>query len=198
MFKNRRPERWGLIQLFTGNGKGKTTAALGTALRAIATGKRVAIVYFDKGGTHYSERRLLALLNDPPLKLRGVEGVMSIDVVATGLDRIDPKTGRFRFGVTDEDKREGAKGLSVARDFVASGRYDLVVLDEVNTAVSLGIIPHEPVLNLLHKKPAHVEMILTGRNAPPELIEAADLVTEMKLVKHYFYHGEPAREGLDY
>lgn len=171
-----------MIQLFTGNGKGKTTAALGTALRAIATGKRVAIIYFDKGGTHYSERKLLT----------------SVDVVATGLDRIDAKTGRFRFGVTDEDKAEGEKGLSVARAFVESGRYDLVVLDEVNTAVSLGIIPLAPVLNLLRKKPAHVEMILTGRGAPPELIEAADLVTEMKLIKHYFYHGESAREGLDY
>lgn len=176
----------GLIQVFTGNGKGKTTAALGTAIRAIAKGKKVAIVYFDKGGTHYSERKVLA------------ERFPEIEFFATGLDRIDPVSGRFRFGVILEDKLEAERGFAKAREWIMGGRYDLIVLDEINTTISLGMLELRPVLELLREKPPHVEIIATGRNAPPELIELADLVTEMTLIKHYFYKGVPAREGLDY
>ncbi len=179
-------QKWGLIQVFTGNGKGKTTAALGTAVRAVAAGKKVGIIYFDKGGTHYSERILLK------------ERFPEISFEATGLDRIDPKTGRFRFGVLPEDRAEAERGLRTAREWILSGRYDLVVLDEINTTVSLGMLATLPVLELLRAKPKQVEIIVTGRDAPVEICELADLVTEMKLVKHYFYKGVPAREGLDY
>lgn len=178
---------WGLLQVLTGNGKGKTTAALGTAIRAVAKEKKVAILYFDKGGEHYSERKIL------DEKFKG-----EVDWVATGLDRIDPKTGRFRFGVLPEDKVEAERGVGIASELISSGRYDLVVLDEINTTVSLGMLELAPVLELLRSKPKHVEIICTGRNALPELIELADLVTDMSLVKHYFYKGIPAREGLDY
>ena len=184
---NPRPQNWGLIQLFTGDGKGKTTAALGTALRAAAKGKRVAIVYFDKGGeAHYSERDLVR------------ERVKEIDLFPTGLDRIDPVTNVFRFGVTEEDKREGERGLGIVEKLFAEALHDLVVLDEINSSTALGIVEEAAVLELIKKKPRETELILTGRNAPASFLELADLATEMKLLDHYFYRGVAAREGLDY
>jgi cob(I)alamin adenosyltransferase len=189
--KNRPPERWGLLQVYTGNGKGKTTAALGTALRAFAKGKRVGIIYFDKGGTHYSERIFLDWLAGQTFPSGG-----TIRYAATGLDRIDPETGRFRFGVTDADRAEAERGVVLAKDMLQD--TDLVVLDEFNTALGLGMISEEEGGAVIDSKPKTVECICTGRNAPTWLLDRADLVTEMTLVKHYFYHGEPAREGIDY
>jgi cob(I)alamin adenosyltransferase len=169
------PKSEGLVQLYTGNGKGKTTASLGMAIRAVAKGIRVAIVYFDKGGIHYSERKVIVE------RFKG-----EIDFWGSGLDRIDPKTGRFRFGVTDEDKAEAERGLDVVRGILAKPEYGLVILVE------------RDVLDVIAAKPAKTELVLTGRNAPDSFRELADLVTEMTLIKHYFYHGTPAREGLDY
>ncbi len=177
---------WGLIQVFTGGGKGKTTAALGTALRAVAQGKKVGLIYFDKGGAHYSERELLA------------RRFPEIKIAATGLDRIDPKTGRFRFGVLPEDRVEADRGLTLAKKWIGGGQFDLVILDEINSTISLGMLELEPVLDLLRARPKNVEVICTGRQMPEALGELADLVTEMNLIKHYFYQGQPARLGLDY
>ncbi len=182
-----RPKSHGLIQLYTGNGKGKTTAALGMAIRAVAQGMKVAIVYFDKGGAHYSERKILAE------RFKG-----EIDFWATGLDRIDPKTNRFRFGVTPEDKAEAERGLAIVEDLFSKNEYQLVILDEINTTVSLGMLDEANVLQVLKMKPERTELVLTGRNAPESFRKMADLVSEVNLVKHYFYHGVPAREGLDY
>lgn len=216
----------GRIHVYTGNGKGKTTAALGLALRARAVGKRVAIVFFDKGGVHYSERALL--------------GSLGIAWHAYGLDRIDPKTDRFRFGVIPEDVQQAEEGIAQARKLLAPisplpasaggggiegggvsplDLLDLIILDEINTTVALGMLAERAVERLLDVKPDATEMILTGRTevakamtAPPgepwpdglseqrwlSYFDRADLVTEMKLVKHYFYTGAPAREGIDY
>ncbi len=181
---------YGLVQLIHGTGKGKTTAALGQAIRCVGSGRRVCIVYFDKGGTtHYSERKVLDALD-------------GIDYVASGRDRIDPVTGRFDFSITDEDKAEAARGLAAARDALAGdheGRpYDLVILDEINSTVALGMLGEQDVLDVLAKKRPDVEVILTGRNPPQAFIDAAHLVTEMTLQRHYFYSGVKAREGLDY
>lgn len=188
---NRAEEKWGMVQLFTGNGKGKTTAALGTALRAFAQGKRVGFVYFDKGGTHYSERLVLeALQKNPPT------GMGTITLVATGLDRIDAVTGKFRFGVTPEDLAEAARGVAAVRDLFS--QVDVLVLDEFATSIGLGMIADADARALLDERPKNVECICTGRNAPDWLREQADLVTDMTLVKHYFYHGASARFGLDY
>lgn len=186
--------RWltmtGLIQIYTGNGKGKTTAALGLALRARGAGKRVAIVFFDKGGDHYSERKNL--------------GQVGIDWFACGLDRIDPKTGRFRFGVIPEDIVEAEKGIAKARDLLGQ-KYDLLVLDEINSAVALGMISESVVEEIIDTKPPELELILTGRieiahgkGFRPKYFDRADLLTEMRLEKHYFYQGTPAREGIDF
>lgn len=177
-------EAWGKIQLYTGKGKGKTTAALGTALRAHANGKKVAFVYFDKGGSHYSEQKILDDLG--------------IEYYRTGLDRIDPETGKFRFGVTDEDKAEGKKGLDKAEELITRGDLDVLVLDEVAISTDLGILDEGDVLEVIKKKPKELELIMTGRDAPESFELAADLVSEMTLKKHYFYEGDPAREGLDY
>lgn len=180
------PKSSGLIQVYTGDGKGKTTAALGMAVRAVGAGKRVAIVYFDKGGAHYAERKVLAeRFND------------AIDFFGTGLDRIDVTTGRFRFGVTDDDKAEAASGLEIVTALFSEANHDLVILDEINSTVSLGMLEEDAVLAVLAGKPEDTEVVLTGRKAPDSFRELADLVSEMTLVDHYFYRGVPAREGFD-
>lgn len=180
-------EGYGLIQLFTGNGKGKTTASLGEAIRAAGAGKKVGIVYFDKGGTtHYNERKMLDEL------FKG-----KIDYIATGRDRIDPVTGRFDFSVTDVDREEAKQGLAAVRQFFQRG-YHVVIMDEINSTTDLGMVKVEDVLTLLNEKPEKTELVMTGRNAPEAFLDRADLVTEMKLRKHYFYSGVKAREGLDF
>ncbi len=176
---------YGLIQLFTGNGKGKTTASMGEAIRAVGAGKKVGMVFFDKGGNdHYFERLVLE-------KLEGV------DFVATGRDRIHPSTGAFDFSIQDLDLKEAQRGLEEVHRMFTEG-YDLVIMDEINSTTDLGMISVESVLAALDKKPEGTELIMTGRNAPQEFLDRAHLVSEMKLRKHYFYSGVKAREGLDY
>ncbi|MEA3249570.1 MAG: cob(I)yrinic acid a,c-diamide adenosyltransferase [Patescibacteria group bacterium] len=177
----------GLIQIYTGDGKGKTTAALGLAVRAVGAGKKVAIVYFDKGGEHYSERKIL---------IERFAG--EIDFIATGQDRIDADTGQFKFGVEPQDVDEARWGLGQAEEIVQTGKHDLVILDELNTVTSLGMVTEDSVLDLLRNKPVHVELILTGRGAPQSVRDLSDLVTDMKLVDHYYYRGTKAREGIDF
>jgi len=191
---NRPPEKWGLISVYTGDGKGKTTAALGTAIRALACGKRVAMVYFDKGGeAHYSERQFINAINQENKKSKN-----QITIHVTGLDRIDPVSGRFRFGVLPEDVAEAKRGSGIIEKIFSENETDLLVLDEINSTTALGMLDEQVVLELINKKPAAMELILTGRNAPQSFIDRADLVTEMTLKKHYFYKGVGAREGIDY
>lgn len=181
---SRPPQGYGLTQLFTGNGKGKTTAAIGEAVRAVGAGKKVGVVFFDKGGnTHYSERTMLDRVG--------------ISYVATGRDRIDPVTNRFDFSIQQIDRDEAARGLGEVRRMFAEG-YDLVVLDEVNSTTDLKMVSVESVLSVLDEKPGDTEVVLTGRNAPDAFLDRAHLVTEMRLRKHYFYSGVKAREGIDY
>ncbi len=177
---------YGLIQLIHGHGKGKTTSALGLAIRCAGAGKRVLMVYFDKGGnTHYSERAVL-------------DGIDAIDHVVTGRDRIDPVTGRFDFAILDIDKEEARRGLEGVKEAVMATEYDLVVLDEINSTVDLGMLDEENVLEVLRLKGENIEIMMTGRNPPQGFLDAAHLITEMKLERHYFYSGVQAREGLDY
>lgn len=174
----------GLVQLFEGHGKGKTTAAIGSMVRMVGAGKRAAIVYFDKGGNHYMERTVFDRLG--------------VDWFAFGRDRIDAKTGRFDFSVTEEDRVLGYRAIERAHQLFASDAYDLVVLDEVNSSCALGFVDEAAVLALIDRKPDNLELILTGRDAPTSFKDRAHLVTEMRLVKHYFYSGVKAREGIDY
>lgn len=176
-----------MIHVYTGNGKGKTTAALGVLLRTVGAGKQAAIVYFDKGGTHYSERATLEKIGVP--------------YFAFGRDRIDPITNRFDFSITNDDLRLGAAGLAQARELIQSGQYHTIVLDEINSSVALKIIEEVAVVELLEGAKEdfpELELICTGRNATEKIKKSADLVTEMKLEKHYFYNGVRARLGIDY
>ncbi len=176
-------EGYGLIQVVTGDGKGKTTSAIGSVIRTLGAGKKPAWIYFDKGGEHYMERTVFDRL--------GVEWW------AFGRDRIDPVSGRFDFSITDEDREFGRAGLEKARALFLED-YDLIVLDEVNSSTALGFVDEGDVLQLLNEKPDKLELILTGRNAPGSFKEQAHLVSEVVLRKHYFYSGVKAREGLDF
>ncbi|MCH8049779.1 cob(I)yrinic acid a,c-diamide adenosyltransferase [Patescibacteria group bacterium] len=177
---------YGLIQVIYGNGKGKTTGALGQAIRCAGAGKRVAIIFFDKGGTtHYNERAIL-------------DRIDNIDYWATGRDRIDPKTGRFDFLIQEIDKKEAQRGLELAKEALTSGRYDLVVLDEINPTTDLGMLNVDDVLKVTDGKKKNVELIMTGRNPHEAFLGRAHLITNSRLERHYFYSGVPARKGLDY
>jgi len=175
----------GKIHVYTGYGKGKTTAALGLAIRALGHGKKVAIVFFDKGGMNYGERLILDKLS------------ANINYYVTGRDRIDAKTGKLILGVEEIDKQEVLKALWIINDLFKE-TLDLLILDEVNNAVNLGMLGIEELVRLVDNKPPDLELVLTGREAHPRILERADLVTEMKLVKHYYYQGVSAREGIEY
>jgi len=170
----------GLVQVYTGNGKGKTSAAFGLALRAVGRGLRVFIIQFIKGGFDYGELYVVDKLPNLTLKAFG--------------------RGKF---VTEkppekEDVELANEALALAEETVKGGGYDVVILDEVNVALTLKLISLEKVLQLMKEKPKHVELVLTGRDAPEEMVEAADLVTEMREVKHPYNKGFPARKGLEY
>lgn len=167
----------GYVQIYTGNGKGKTTAALGISLRAVCAGKRVFFGQFVKG-MKYSELEAPKLL--PNFELE--------------------QFGRDCFIFNNPSKadiEEAKKGLKRAEEVLVSGKYDLVVFDELNIALFYKLFTIEEVLELINKKAENVELIITGRYAPKELIERADLVTEMKEIKHYYTQGVTARVGIE-
>ena len=169
----------GCVQVYTGNGKGKTTASLGLALRAVGRELMVCIVQFMKGGGPYGEHLVAERL------------APYLTIVTTG------RKGWVRQdGPASEDRQLAEEGLGLAREVLTSGKYDLVILDEINGAVAYGLLDVEPVLELIRLKPARVELVLTGRSAHEKIIEAADLVTEMREIKHYYKAGVPARVVL--
>ena len=176
-----------LIHVYTGDGKGKTTAAIGLAMRAVKAGKRVAVVFFDKAGDFYSERKLF-----------DEEFVGRIDYWVCGRQRFDPEKDSFDLSVTEQDKWEARRGIEMARDIMEEDRYEILVLDEINNVLRQNLVEARQVLDLISQKPEKMELILTGRGATPEIIEAADLVTDMRNVKHYMEQGVLARRGIDY
>jgi len=170
----------GLVHVFTGNGKGKTSAALGIAVRAAGHGLRTHITFFMKGDYPYGEQKTLALLPN-------------ISVARFGsLEFVDPAN------VKPEEKEQARLALEDARQAVLSGKYDLVILDEVNVAAAWKLIDVEDVIRTIKEKPEKVELILTGRYAGEEIVALADLVTEMKEIKHPYRKGVPSRKGIDY
>lgn len=168
----------GYVQLYTGDGKGKTTAALGLALRAAGHGMRTYVGQFMKG-QDYGE---LHALRDHPY----------ITVEQYGSGRCIR-----REEVAAEHIAQARQGLARAQDAMLSGEYDIIVLDEVNVAIWFGLLTVEEVLAFLDRRPASVEVVLTGRHASPALLERADLVTEMREVKHYYAQGVMARDGIE-
>jgi cob(I)alamin adenosyltransferase len=169
----------GCVHVYTGDGKGKTTAALGLALRAAGHGLRTYFGQFLKGQDSGELRALC-----------GHEFIMIEQYGDGGWVASDQ--------ARPEQRAQALEGLAAARVAMASGRYDVVVLDEVNVVVALGLLAVEEVLRLLDDRPESVELILTGRGAPAEVIERADLVTEMRAVKHYHERGVQARRGIEY
>jgi len=172
-------KRVGLVQVYTGDGKGKTTAALGLALRAAGHGLRTYIGQFLKGRPT-GELKAAKLL----------EPYLTIE-----------QFGEADFVLTRGDPRQAAlarRGLQRIRQILASGEYDIVVLEEINVALELELIPLEDVLALMEERPSEVELVLTGRGAPQELISRADLVTEMVAIKHPYQRGVKARLGIEF
>ncbi len=170
----------GYIQVYTGNGKGKTTAALGLAVRAAGHRLRTVIIQFMKGWTDYGELAGVAML------------APFVEIRQAGRDVF------VRRGDPDpEDLRLAREGLRAAQETVTGGKADIVVLDEIVSAVDFGLLPLGEVLGLLTRKPDGMEIVLTGRGAPREIVEAADLVTEMREIKHYYAKGVDARAGVE-
>jgi len=183
--KSRIPDkpRKGLVLVLTGEGKGKTTSCLGMAVRAVGYGMRVVMIQFIKGSLHYGEldgaKRLAPEFELIPMG-KGFVGIMG--------DTLDFST----------HSRAAAAALSAARDKMLSGKYDIVILDEVNVALHLRLIPLEDVISLIKAKPESVHLILSGRHAHEEVIRHAHLVTEMRNIKHPFDLGIEAEKGIDY
>ena len=169
-----------MVQVYTGDGKGKTTAAFGLAIRAAGRGLKVYVIQFIKGGFDYGE---LYIVNKIP----------NITLKAFG-------RGQFvtQLPPPKKDVQLAEEAFQLAKKIVEGGEYDIVILDEINVALSLRLISLEQVLDLIRNKPAHVELVLTGRYAPKEVIETADLVTEMKEIKHPFQKGVAPRKGIEY
>lgn len=170
----------GLVQVYTGDGKGKTTAALGLALRAAGHGLCIEIVQFMKGWPGYGE-------------LRGVDRLPTVAIHPFGRSGwVHPEHPE------PEDYENAAKALACAREIIRAQQADIVVLDEVNVALHYGLLDLEAVLAVLEERPPTVELILTGRHAHPELIDRADLVTEMRKVKHPYDRGIEGRQGIEF
>lgn len=168
------------VQVYTGDGKGKTTAALGLLLRAAGAGLCCRVFQFLKKGD-YSELKTLA------------SRFPEVEVTQLG-------SGKFIMDLSNIPQDEldrAAAGLATAREAVMSGAYDLVILDEINGAMSMGLVSTDEVLKLMAEKPERTELVLTGRDAPKAVIDAADLCTEMRKVKHYYDAGVPARTGIE-
>jgi cob(I)alamin adenosyltransferase len=177
------PEGKGLLIVYTGPGKGKTTCALGTAFRAVGQGLRVLMVQFIKGSWHYGELDAAKMLGDDKFEIRP----MGRGFVKVGGAETDP-----------EDIRLASECWEAGRAAIYSGRYDLVVLDEINYVISYKMLDADAVVAALQERPEGVHVICTGRSANPKLIEIADLVTEMREVKHPYTKGILAQRGIDY
>ncbi len=169
----------GLVQIYTGNGKGKTTAALGLALRASGRGLNVLFLQFMKPPAGYGEHM-------------ACEKIENITMIPMGLDHFVSNKPK------PEDIEAAHKALAKAEELIGSGKYDLAILDEGMNAVRLGLITPKELIDSLEKRPKHVEIVLTGRGLPPELEDYADLVTEMKLIKHPMDKGIDARKGIEF
>jgi cob(I)alamin adenosyltransferase len=188
----------GQVHVYTGNGKGKTTAAIGLALRATGRGLKVIMIQFLKGSRNYGEIRAAHLLAPNFAIIQ-----MGKDCVLTEEKKYQCRQCNFACHVdpqnpSPDDHLAATNALKIAAKFIQCGEFDMVILDEVIYAVNYGLLPLAELVNLINQKPSHVHVVLTGRNAPPELLELADLVTEMKEIKHPFQKGIRCVPGVDF
>ncbi|MBN1634466.1 MAG: cob(I)yrinic acid a,c-diamide adenosyltransferase [Ignavibacteria bacterium] len=193
-YKNLSDEDKNCLHIYYGYGKGKTTSALGLAVRAIGAGKKVIIIQFDKGyeneNEHYSERHILRRLK---------EFGYPIEIHPTGCERMNPD-GTFRFKNNQSDFDEAKRALKLAEDLIIKGDMNLLILDEAIAAVAYNLLKKEEIENLIdiYKKNKRFELVMTGHKIWDYIDENADLITEMRKVKHYFDKGIPAREGIEF
>jgi cob(I)alamin adenosyltransferase len=170
----------GLIQVYTGTGKGKTTAALGLALRAVGKGLKVYMIQFMKGDIEYGE-------------ITTAKSMANFEIIQIGrpdfVDKANP---------AEIDIELANKALDHAREIIGCNKYDIVILDEINIAMDWKLIEVGKVIELIKSKPEHIELVLTGRYAPQEIIDIADLVTEMQEIKHPYNDGVEARDGIEH
>jgi len=178
-------EQHGYIQIYTGNGKGKTTASLGLAMRALGRNWKVLLVMFTKGGDNYGElisfKNLSHKISD------------NLTIEQAGLNRIV-----YAANKNIDDEKEIIRGWEIAKKAIQNNQYQLIILDEINIAIDLEIIDIDEVVDVLKNKPKNMEIVLTGRNAHKKAIEIAHLVSRIEPVKHYWNIGISAREGIEY
>jgi len=175
--------RGGLVIVYTGGGKGKTTAALGMALRAVGHGKKVCMIQFIKGSWHYGEmdssRRL-----EPEFEMTAIgRGFVGI---------VDDRSPR------EDHEKIASEAVKISREKISSNRYDIVILDEINYAIDLNLVGVEDVVGMIKTKPEALDLVLTGNHAKQEIVDLADLVTEMREVKHPYKAGIKAKRGVDF
>ncbi|MCL2711910.1 MAG: cob(I)yrinic acid a,c-diamide adenosyltransferase [Methanomassiliicoccaceae archaeon] len=172
-------KKLGLVQVYTGNGKGKTTAALGLSLRAVGNGLNVAFVQFmkyDQGSGEYIMSKRLENFSLLPYGLTHL---------------VDPKN------ITEGDRKAANDALLKIKEMLYSGKYDLFIMDEINVAMAWGLVDVDTAIDILNGRPDNIEVVLTGRYAPDKIIEYADLVTEMRMVKHPYEKGIGPRKGIE-
>src|SRR5574344_719428 len=178
-------DQHGYIQVYTGDGKGKTTASLGLAMRALGRNWKVLIIMFTKGGSNYGELVSFKNLSD------SIKNNLTIE--QAGLNRVI-----YSHNKTNEDEEEIIKGWELAKNAIRNSEYQLIILDEINIAIDLKIIDVDEVIEVLQNKPKDMEIVLTGRNANRKIIEIAHLVSKIEPVKHYWNTGIIARKGIEY
>ncbi len=178
-------EQRGYIQIYTGNGKGKTTASLGLAMRALGRNWKVLVIMFTKGGDDYGELNSFRNLSSD------IQNNLTIE--QAGLNRIV-----YAHNKNEDDEKEIKRGWEIAKNAIRNNEYQLIVLDEINIAIDMKIIDIDEVVDVLKNKPEGMEIVLTGRNAHPKAIEIAHLVSRIEPVKHYWDTGIVARKGIEF
>ncbi|MCP4229944.1 MAG: cob(I)yrinic acid a,c-diamide adenosyltransferase [bacterium] len=173
-------ERIGTVQVYTGDGKGKTTASLGLGLRAWGHGHRVLYIQFMKGRINYGE-------------LEAAKKMDGFDIIQMGRETFVSKENP-----DPVDVEMAQDGFKLLQEKVALGEYDMIVADELNVALDFGLVELGPVVELIKGKPSELELVITGRNAHPDIIELADLVSEVREIKHHYKNDVEAREGVEY
>lgn len=173
----------GLVIVYTGNGKGKTTAALGMALRAVGYKYKICMIQFIKGSWHYGELDSIGRLSPEFELIPAGKGFVGI---------IDDKSP------IEDHKKVAKKAIQTSKERITSGDYDIVILDEINYAVNLELVDIKEVMDIIRSKPSKVNIVLTGNHAKEEIIQKADLVTEMKEIKHPYQLGIKAKKGIDF
>lgn len=176
-------EKDGLVIVYTGKGKGKTTAALGIVLRAVGYKKKICMIQFIKGSWHYGELESAKRL-EPEFELVTIgKGFVGI------IDDVSPR---------EEHEKVAETAVKISKEKIQSGNFDIIILDEINYAVNLGLVDVSDVIDLIKTKPTGLDLILTGNYAKPEIVGLADLVTEMKEIKHPYKSGIKAKKGIDF